>query len=370
MSFRFDFDADEGQGTQPEAPSNPSQRTNRRPWGRVDLTSLLLPRPSSVPPPDPSPETDEPEDDDDGRLHLMGETLTLPRLSPADAAPVKIYRRSLADVRFAVASGEAVEVVAGATAGVQKAKGSVSDSEVEGLEKWLEKVVLGDSDLVEGDYEGGFKTWECSLDLVSFLAGDNQALFSGKRVLELGCGSGLPGIFCMLGGASHVDLQDYNEEVIRLLTFPNVLLNLAASMGRTSAAYPVADGGGVPWKTDKKGTFEVDLHPSLLEGRGGVGFLKGDWGLQELDGETYDLVLTSETIYSAESMVALYDAIEKSLSRPSGIALVAAKTSYFGCSGSLQDFLALVKTRNVFQAETVWQQTQGVAREIVKLSFK
>jgi protein-histidine N-methyltransferase len=44
------------------------------------------------------------------------------------------------------------------------------------------------SDLVPGVYEGGLKTWECSLDLVGYLDSFRDAdssYFSGKRVLEV-----------------------------------------------------------------------------------------------------------------------------------------------------------------------------------------
>jgi protein-histidine N-methyltransferase len=42
------------------------------------------------------------------------------------------------------------------------------------------------SDLVPLVYEGGLKTWECSLDLASYLDGiSSQFDVSGKRVLEV-----------------------------------------------------------------------------------------------------------------------------------------------------------------------------------------
>lgn len=49
---------------------------------------------------------------------------------------------------------------------------------------------------------------------------------SSLNVLELGCGSGLFGIICLLLGANTVTFQDYNSEVLKLWTIPNIALNL------------------------------------------------------------------------------------------------------------------------------------------------
>ena len=43
------------------------------------------------------------------------------------------------------------------------------------------------SDLLPGVYEGGLKTWECSLDLVEYLESSGSfSEYSGNRVLEVG----------------------------------------------------------------------------------------------------------------------------------------------------------------------------------------
>ena len=50
------------------------------------------------------------------------------------------------------------------------------------------------TDLLPGQYEGGLKIWECSEDLVSYLSLNTPQALQGKKVLELGCGAGLPGL--------------------------------------------------------------------------------------------------------------------------------------------------------------------------------
>ena len=45
-------------------------------------------------------------------------------------------------------------------------------------------VVSGDSDLIPGRYEGGLKTWECSVDLVQHLHATG-ADFVNKRLMEV-----------------------------------------------------------------------------------------------------------------------------------------------------------------------------------------
>ena len=58
-------------------------------------------------------------------------------------------------------------------------------------------------------HEGGFKVWECSVDLCSFLLSRvGRSALIGRRVLELGCGAGIPGVAALKLGAL-VDFQDF-----------------------------------------------------------------------------------------------------------------------------------------------------------------
>ncbi|KAJ0817027.1 putative RNA-directed DNA polymerase [Helianthus annuus] len=91
------------------------------------------------------------------------------------------------------------------------------------------------SELITSKTDGSFKSWDSSFDLVNVLKHeirDAQLSFRGKKVLELGCGYGLSGIFACLKGASVVHFQDSNAENIRTTTIPNVMANLQQARDR------------------------------------------------------------------------------------------------------------------------------------------
>lgn len=171
-------------------------------------------------------------------------------------------------------------------------------------------------------------------------------------------------------------LQDYNSHVLHLLTMPNVLANLRV------------------WSA------QHTLPPQRP-----VRFFSGSWdglaGLLEQKGlaGSYDLVLTAETIYSPEATRSLLQCIKRCLRRPSGVALVAAKSHYFGVGGGIADFLQvgaachcclekgwalaclppnslaaclqLVESDGTLDACTVWTMDDGRSnsRSILQLTF-
>ncbi len=77
------------------------------------------------------------------------------------------------------------------------------------------------------------------------------------------------------------------------------------------------------------------------------------------------MILTSETIYEAENSANLCKLINTCL-KDDGVAYVAAKHNYFGCSGSIEFFKTTC--RNDFNVKTVFEHSEGVRREIIKLT--
>ncbi|XP_044264226.1 histidine protein methyltransferase 1 homolog [Tribolium madens] len=189
------------------------------------------------------------------------------------------------------------------------------------------------SDLIPAVYEGGLKVWECTFDLVDFLVRENID-FGGKKVLDLGCGAGIVGILACLKGAKTV-FQDYNLEVIKTLTIPNIHLN--------------------------------GLDCDNCE------FFCGDWGsfldLQLTEDKKYDFILTSETIYNTNNYKKILS-IFKQLLEPSGMIFLAAKCHYFGVGGGVPQFEDLLDLEDVFDHTTCYQSPSGVKRAIIKITFK
>ncbi|KAH8392926.1 hypothetical protein KR215_010988 [Drosophila sulfurigaster] len=201
------------------------------------------------------------------------------------------------------------------------------------------------TDLIAGVYEGGAKIWECTDDLLLYLAKEYvDANWRNKLVLDLGCGSGLLGIYALKNGAT-VDFQDYNKDVLEKITMPNVLLNCE-------------DG------------LEDDVKMDLLQTKNK--FYAGDWmHFAELaeNHKKYDIILTSETIYNIENQQKLLDTLRKRL-HPDGNILIAAKSHYFGVGGGLEQFVEVVKSDKVFHSQQLWQADENLKRGIIELKFQ
>ncbi|CAM9303225.1 unnamed protein product, partial [Lampetra planeri] len=169
-------------------------------------------------------------------------------------------------------------------------------------------------DVTPGAYEGGLKTWEGTWDLLGLMARGGGGGGGGGR-----------------GGVG----ADYNEEVLREVTMPNVLLNV--------------DHGD----------------------HGNRGGLRG--------GLRYDVALTSESCYRPDSLRRLHSLLVTLLA-PGGRAYVAGKRHYFGLgggTGSLERYAesrgemgtrvakCTLRPREVSNAR--WQEVTGQTQQVPRV---
>ncbi|PPR01981.1 hypothetical protein CVT24_011108 [Panaeolus cyanescens] len=316
---------------------------------------------------------------------------------------VTLLRRDLFDARFQLIAEEGNE--------------ESPDQNPQSRLKQELKFVDAPSDLVPGVYEGGLKTWECSVDLASHLHSipdaQNPANFLGQTILELGCGTAIPSLYVFkqvlaaLNGTNktktELHLQDYNALVLQLVTLPNLILTwYTSSLADSYRSFiddpeiaPVLDlntPGELSITPDLKTAFSQSLASNNISLR----FFSGSWDTfypEKIAGSTgYDVLLTSETIYSPESLEPLLNLLQKicapspdkqatslaalslnddgkgAHSQSHCICLVAAKVIYFGVGGGVEDFVKEVKNRGG-NVETVLEHSVGVGRKVMRLSW-
>ena len=190
------------------------------------------------------------------------------------------------------------------------------------------------SQVVEaGVYEGGRELWECAVDLVEWLAKNRRP--SGA-VLELGCGRGLPGLWCLKKGAQQVVFSDYDADVLERYTRVD-----AARVGGPECYFYGGDWRGLP---------------AALTGDG---FGK------------FDLILSAETAYREDTTRSLVECIARTLSA-TGEAVVATKRYYFGCGGGVAALENEIGRIDRLCCEVVWSAEDGRSnvRDIVRVFWK
>ncbi|XP_054443771.1 histidine protein methyltransferase 1 homolog [Pteronotus mesoamericanus] len=227
-------------------------------------------------------------------------------------------------------------------------------------ENIVSKSFSSHSDLITGVYEGGLKIWECTFDLLAYFT-KAPVKFAGKKVLDLGCGSGLLGITALKGGAKEVHFQDYNSMVIDEVTLPNV----AANSTLEDEAY---DGDEPDLKRCRKSKVAQELCKCR--------FFSGEWSefcklvlTSEKVFEKYDLILTSETIYNPDYYDSLHQTFLRLLDK-NGQVLLASKAHYFGVGGGIHLFQKFVEERNVFETRTLEIIDEGLKRFLIGMTFK
>lgn len=229
-----------------------------------------------------------------------------------------------------------------------------------GEENIVSKSFSSHSDLITGVYEGGLKIWECTFDLLDYLV-KASVKFAGKKVLDLGCGSGLLGIIALQEGAKEIHFQDYNSLVIDEVTLPNVIANSALESVENDVS-----------QLEPKRCKKSKVVQELCQCR----FFSGEWSefcklllSGEKPFEKYDIILTSETIYNPDYYDNLHQTFLQLLDK-NGRVFLASKAHYFGVGGGVHLFQKFVEERSVFETKTLEIIDTGLKRFLIEMTFK
>lgn len=163
----------------------------------------------------------------------------------------------------------------GGTSGSAAATGSSGEGEGRGDMAWSARVLrrlwpapvppllVAETD---GDLGIGGRLWDGALHAMSLLR-CAPCLVAGRRVLELGCGTGTLSLACLAAGAAHVLATDLPEVVAGAEA--NAALNrgvLRAAPGRWDAqalAWDSGDDEALPWAPDVVVAADVVYDPEL-----------------------------------------------------------------------------------------------------------
>jgi protein-histidine N-methyltransferase len=254
---------------------------------------------------------------------------------------------------------------------------------------------LENTDLQTNVYEGGYKTWECSLDLARFLLDrgprkDLDDLVRVGHVVELGCGSAVPSLVLFQYAVREklgmcFTLADYNEDVVRLVTLPNLVLAWAGALDAEASTTLFPEGNPLLDAGEEHGdlyltpeilqAFRAQLKATGIE----ISLLSGSWTptttFLELVPSSPDLntfILGSETIYSPASLSAFAETIVALMKRvKTGKAVVAAKRVYFGVGGSVDAFRQECSERGAVAYEMEFEglDSGGVRRCLLEVQM-
>ncbi|KAK5121217.1 hypothetical protein LTR85_005383 [Meristemomyces frigidus] len=248
---------------------------------------------------------------------------------------------------------------------------------------------IEESDLRSGVYEGGFKTWECSLDLGSLLLDrgprkDIDELIRCDQIIELGAGTALPSLV-LFQHALHnsipltFTMADYNDAVLRLVTLPNIILTWAANTSDANFPGPELDAsskGDFELSPQVLQRFTADMQSKQINFR----FLSGPWSASLANlipasaPEMGTVILAAETIYSPESTEAFVELLCELLKRVKmSKAMIGAKRMYFGVGGSVDGLKAACRDKGAVAYEIenhgVPGMEGGIGRALVEVQM-
>lgn len=214
-----------------------------------------------------------------------------------------------------------------------------------------------DQDVINEIYEGGFKIWECTMDLIDFFKTEKRnSILKGATILDVGCGQGILGILGLKYDAEFILFQDYNAEVLKYCALPNIKANFENEWDNIAKKIAFLSGDWMNMNEKiEKNINEIPLHNEKFT-------------IPKL----YDVLLMSEVIYRKENYEKIANVIVNHMKKE-GVCFLASKVYYFGVGGSLPEFEIFLQNSYPFLE---WVQVSEMKnkksnnRKIIEIKYK
>lgn len=192
---------------------------------------------------------------------------------------------------------------------------------------------------IEGTYGTGATVWPASIVLVKYLERHAQKLVQGKRVIDLGAGTGISSLAAAIFGATEVVCTDGEESVVQLAR--ENIINVAASIQPSDETGDEVDFLGEEKKRPASSIPILNSH---------IWIEKYWWGSNTIvtGGNVCDLILVSDCVLPKLYPIApLVQALDILLQRPDSMAILSYEHRYYPEYDPRDKFFELVTERRL-----------------------
>ncbi|OWZ21895.1 hypothetical protein PHMEG_0003476 [Phytophthora megakarya] len=191
------------------------------------------------------------------------------------------------------------------------------------------------------------KVWDCALVLAKFLANEiffPKDFFASKRVIELGCGIGVPGLAAAALGAKEVVLTDMVRYAGDILLTRLMIYTL----------FWCRQHMAVPWiqanieRNQTLGCISSNIHAQGLM-----------WGEHdELESHQFDVILCSDLVYGHRDISQKLVETIVQLSHPNTLIISAHEARFAGDRG--ESFFSLLSDQHFQVEQSLWKDVYSL----------
>jgi predicted nicotinamide N-methyase len=201
---------------------------------------------------------------------------------------------------------------------------------------------------LEGTYGTGATVWPAAVVMIKYLERHSESLLQGKKVIDLGSGTGVTSIAAAILGARHVICTDGEPRVVRLAH--NNIKRASQQLG--GHAYPAVshlNGPSSSFTTTSIADCPVDVQTYW-------------WGTGTIqNGDACDVILVADCVLPKLYPIApLVEALDQLLVSPTAVAIFSYEHRYYAAYDPRVHFQELAAAKNMVVEVIPMEQQDSV----------